>query len=252
MTKKGIIKMNKQTLWTVLLSMLAVIAIFGTAAAQETGAIIDLGESGIFSQEELEAAVDMILAEFDTFEGCEMHIISYTGDEESKDHLEIENTMAEKPFDECAHFDSAFRSPKEQYGAWEADTEYTWSWTLCRSDKGEWNLVNYGWIEPWLKSERYSMDELAAGMDAIYTEFDKMEGTAVRYMKYAGDEYSSGELEYINSLDRGTFDECAVYYVWFMSPKEAYGAWEPDMLYSWSFYLGRADKGDWQVVTFGN
>ena len=70
-------------------------------------------------------------------------------------------------------------------------------------------------------------------------------------MKYAGDEASSAELEYINSLERGVFDECAVFTVWFISPKEAYGAWEPDMLYTWSFFLGRAEKGDWQVVTYG-
>ena len=145
-------------------------------------------------------------------------------------------------FDEIALFDSHFRSPLEQFGAWNPNEEYTWSWTLGRAEKGEWALVNYGWKENWFKSEQYSFDDLIAGM----------EGTSFRYMKYAGDEFSSSELEYINSLDRGSFDECAVYYVWFMSPREAYGAWEPYTLYSWSFYLGRTDQGQWQVVTFGN
>ena len=244
--------MTKKSFLSVIFSILAILSVFGIAAAQESGAIIDLGESEIYSQDDLEAAVETILAEFDTFEGCEMHIISYAGDEESMDNLEISNSLDRGTYDECALFDSAFRSPKEQYGAWEADNEYTWSWTLCRADKGDWVLVNFGWRENWFKSEQYTMEEMVAGMDTIYAEFEKMEGTSVRYMKYAGDEYSNSQLEYINSLERGVFDECAVYYVWFISPKEAYGAWEPDMLYSWSFFLGRAEKGDWQVITFGN
>lgn len=244
--------MNKKTFLTIIFSMLTVLSVFGIAAAQDGGAIIDLGGSEIYSQADLEAAVDVILAEFDTFEGCEMHIISYAGDEESMDNLEATNSLDRGVFDEIALFDSAFRSPKEAVGAWEPDTEYTWSWTLGRADKGEWTLANFGWREPWLKSEQYTMDELADGMSTIYAAFDQMEGTSVRYMKYAGDESSNSQLEYINSLDRGSFDECAVYYVWFMSPKDAYGAWEPDMLYSWTFFLGRAEKGEWQLITFGN
>ncbi len=234
------------------LTLVAVLSLCLAAFAQEeTGAIIDYGASERYTQEDLEAAVDMILAEFDTWEGCEMHILSYAGDEESMD--ELENVIGpDGNFDEVAIFDSAFRSPKEAYGSWEADTEYTWNWTLAREGKGEWKLVNWGWKENYFKSEQYSVYDLAGGMEAILFELEKMEGTSSRYMKYAGDEFSAGELDYINSLDRGTFDECAVYYVWFMSPKEAYGAWEPDMLYSWSFYLGRSGKGYWEVVTFGN
>lgn len=239
----------------VIISMLLLnFCLAACAQETETGAVIDLGTSERYTPEELEAAVDVILAEFDTWKGCEMHLLSYAGDEESMDELDSVNSLDRGSFDECVIFDSAFRSPKEgiENTAWEADQEYTWNWILARADKGEWNLVNWGWKESWFKSERYTLDELLAGADVIYGEFEKMEGTSLRYMKYAGDEFSSGELDYVNSLERGEFDECAVYYVWFMSPKEAYGAWEPDMLYSWSFYLARADKGPWQVVTFGN
>ena len=233
------------------LCFLAVFCLAGVCSAQNWP-YIDLNGSEMYTEQDLQAAADVILAEFNTWEGCELHTLGYAGDEESMDWLDYANESDKGPFDEVVMFDSSFRSPKEQYGAWQPDEEYTWSWTLARADKGEWQLLTWGWKEPWLKSEQYSWEELTDGMIAIYAKFEEMEGTSVRYMKYAGDEYSNSELEYINSLDRGEFDECAVYNVWFMSPKDAYGAWEPDMLYSWSFFLGRAGKGEWNVVTYGN
>lgn len=233
----------------VLILMLSFCA---SAFAQSDGAIIDLRESERYTEEELTSAVEIILAEFDTWEGCDMHLVFYAGDEQSMDELGPTNNLERGSFDETALFFTAFRSPKEAYGAWEADTEYFYGWTLARTEKGAWNLVNYGWMEDYLKSEKYTQDELSAGTEVIRKTVAEMEGTQLKYIKYAGDEFSSKELEYVNSLDRGTFDECAVYYVWFMSPKEAYGAWEPDMLYNWSFYLARADKGDWQMITYGN
>lgn len=245
--------MKKNLVMTLCLILTALFCLSLTAGAQEeeTGTVIDFGQSERYTQEDLEHAVDAILAQFDTWEGCEMHILSYAGDEESMDELATVNSLGEGTFDECAIFDSAFRSPKEAYGAWQADTEYTWNWTLARAGKGEWKLVNWGWKENYFKSKQYSFYDLNGGMETILDELNSMEGTSFRYMKYAGDEFSTSQLDYINSLERGTFDECAVYNVWFMSPKEAYGAWEPDRLYSWSFYLGRADKGAWHIVTYG-
>ncbi len=244
--------MKKSLFLTLCLVLTAVLGMSLAANAQEnTGAIIDYGTSERYEQADLEAAVDVILAEFDTWEGCEMHLLSYAGDEESMDELESVNSMDRGAFDETVIFDSAFRSPKEAYDAWEANMECTWSWTLARAEKGSWELVNFGWKENYLKSEQYSEEELQAGVDTIMAEMEKMEGTAFHYMKYAGDEFSMEQLDYINSLDRGVFDECAVYNVWFQSPKDAYGAWEADLLYSWSFYLGRAEKGEWQIITYG-
>lgn len=224
----------------------------GIAAAEETGAIIDLGESSLFTQEELQAAVDVILNEFSTWEGTEMHLITYAGDEQSTAELEYVRKNYEEGYDEVAVFLSSFRSPKEAYGAWQADKEYTYSWCTARINKGEWKLINFGWAENFFKSEQYTEEDMYAAMDAIYAEMNKMEGTETHFMRYAGDEFSNRELAYVNSLERGVFDEAAVFNVAFQSPKDAYGAWEPDMLYNWSFYLARADKGEWQVVTYGN
>ena len=242
--------MNKNLIFGLILTL--ALCLCGAAAAESDEAIIDIAGSERYTEEELTSAVETVLAEFDTWEGCDMHIIFYAGDEQSMDALEGANKMERGTFDECAVLFTAFRSPKEAYGAWSADEEYFYSWTLGRAEKGAWNLVNWGWDQNYLKSDQFTAEELDAGVSVIMDEMAKMEGTRFLYAKYAGDEFSSSELEYVNSLERGTFDECAVFYVWFMSPKEAYGAWEPDTLYNWSFYLARADKGAWQLVTYGN
>ena len=247
---------NKNLFLRLMIVLTLLVSFCGIAAAQETeegdpGAIIDLNGSGLFANADLEAAAEKILDEFSSWEGCELHVLSYAGDPISADSLEYVNSLDGGIYDECAVFDSSFRSPKTAYGAWEADREYTWSWFLGRSGKGEWTLVTWGWTENFLKSEQYSEEDLTAGMELIMSKLAEMEGVSFRFMRYAGDEFSNSELKYINSLDRGEYDECAVYYVTFISPKTAYGAWEPDTLYAWSFYLGRADKGEWNLITYG-
>ena len=175
--------MMKNLVMIITLSLLAVFCLCGIAGAQGNGAYFDLNGSERYTQEELQAAVNVILGTFDTFEGCELHGISYAGDEESMDALTSANSMDRGTFDETAVFDSHFRSPKEQYGAWEPDEEYTWSWTLGRANKGEWTLVNYGWKENWFKSEQYSFEDLLAGMDAVFTSLGNMEGTSFLFRK---------------------------------------------------------------------
>ena len=69
-----------------------------------------------------------------SWEGCELHSISYSSDDVCTDEKNLswmndlekanDNDLA---FTQCIMFDSSFRSPKEGGGAWEPDTEYTWS-----------------------------------------------------------------------------------------------------------------------------
>ena len=224
----------------------------GMAFAQSEEEFVIYPESKIFTQEELQAAAKVFLAEFNTWEGCEMHHFVYAGDDMSQAELEYVKANYEEPYDEVAKFISGFRSPKTAYGAWEPDKEYVYTWTLARIEKGDWKLINYGWDTPFVKSAQFTEEEMTNALNVIYAETDRMEGVRNLFIKYLGDEFSSGELEYVNSLERGSFDECAVFSVWFQSPVEAYGAWEPDTLYEWTFYLARANKGEWQLLTYGN
>ncbi len=243
--------MKKNTLLTICLALAALMSLAGIACAQETKAPINYGESKLYTNEEIDAAAEVIMAEFSGWEGCEMHLLEYAGDAQSLNELEYIQENYQEPYDECMVFISAFRSPKEAYAAWEADQEYVWSWCLARADKGEWKALTWGWAESFIASDLYTMDEVISAVDIIRAEVDRMEGVKLHLVRYSGDEISKSALEYINSLERGTFDECAVFSVWLQSPKDAYGAWEPDQLYTWTWFLGRADKGEWQIITYG-
>lgn len=82
----------------------------------------------------------MIEAEFSTWEGCELHSLTYGGDDACSEEnvawmneLRDEETSPE-PFTQCVLFESSFHSPVEQRDAWDADTEYEgWQWWLARS-----------------------------------------------------------------------------------------------------------------------
>ena len=112
---------------------------------------IDYGTSSVYSEEDMNAAIDVIKKQFGLFEGCELHSISYTSDEEcsNADNIEWMNDLRTEDnkeiFTQCIAFDSSFRSPKKGGGAWEADKEYTWSWWLARSEGEKWKLMTWGY-----------------------------------------------------------------------------------------------------------
>ena len=114
---------------------------------------IDYGASSLYSREDMDAAIDLIVKEFGSWEGCELHSISYSSDDEcnTEDNISWMNNLeeandAQEAFTQCIMFTSAFHSPKEGGGAWNPDQEYTgWQWWLARSDGGEWKLMTWGY-----------------------------------------------------------------------------------------------------------
>ena len=109
---------------------------------------IDYGTSELYTQEDMEEAIAVILARFDTWEGCEMHSIRYTSDENNNaENIAWLNAHGEgHAFTQCIEFLSDFHSPVEAYGSWNPDTEYTgWNWWLGRTDGGSWELVDWGY-----------------------------------------------------------------------------------------------------------
>jgi len=120
-------------------------------AAEKPDVTIDYGESELYAKEELDDAIAAIEAEFSTWEGCELHSLTYGGDAACSDeNIEWLNGLEMKeqtePFTQCILFSSSFHSPVEQRDAWDADTEYEgWQWWLGRSDGGAWELVTCGY-----------------------------------------------------------------------------------------------------------
>ena len=115
---------------------------------ETAGFEIDYGSSEIYSAEDMDAAVDLIMNEFNTWAGCEMHSIRYFSDECcSAENLAWMNSLRDgKNFTQSIAFESDFHSPVEAYGAWEADYEYmNWQWWLAREEGGSWELITWGY-----------------------------------------------------------------------------------------------------------
>ncbi len=77
---------------------------------------IDYGNSELYTQEDMDAAIQVIEAEFATWEGCELHSLAYGGDAACSDeNIEWLNGLEMKeqtePFTQCILFSSSFHSP---------------------------------------------------------------------------------------------------------------------------------------------
>ncbi len=108
---------------------------------------LQLGESSLYTQADLERAIAKIMEEFAGFEGCALHSIRYAGDEScTEENLKWMNELnPEGNYTQVAEFLMDFHSPKEQVGAWEADKEYTdWQWWLARSEGSGWDVLTWG------------------------------------------------------------------------------------------------------------
>ena len=156
-------KMNRNANWelkvftmkkiiTVTLCIVLVLLFTGCEKNGDTSKVeIDYGASSVYSKEEIDSAIEIIKKQFASFEGCELHSLSYMSDEEcnNADNIEWMNDLRtddnKEAFTQCIAFESSFRSPKKGGGAWEANEEYTWSWWLARSEGGEWNLMTWGY-----------------------------------------------------------------------------------------------------------
>ena len=111
---------------------------------------IDLGNSELYSEEELNEAIDKIQSEFAGWaeDGCVLNNIRYAGDDaNNEENLKWLNSLDEEAnFIEVAEFLADFHSPKEAVGAWEADHDYKdYQWWLAREDGGEWQLLTWGY-----------------------------------------------------------------------------------------------------------
>ena len=117
----------------------------GTKAPDVT---IDLGKSEIFTEEDLSEAIVQIKCAFASWEGCELHSIRYSGDENcTEENLRWLNELnGDGNYTQVAEFLMNLHSPKEQFGAWEADTEYTdYEWWLARGEDSGWEIVTQGY-----------------------------------------------------------------------------------------------------------
>ena len=122
------------------------------AKASEAEYEVDYGTSQTYTHEDIDAAIETVMAEFGTWDGCTMKKIAYSDDETSKDDLEYCNSLREEgtdEYDQAMVLVSSFHSPsaeKAEGTAWEPDTDYDgYTWHLARTTNGEWNLLTWGY-----------------------------------------------------------------------------------------------------------
>lgn len=115
---------------------------------------ISYGVSKIYSQEDMDAAVKIILKQFEQWQGCELHSVVYMGDEcNSAENLRWMNELAQaqkiqEKMVQCAGFLSDFYVSREaeKHTTFNPETEYkNWQWWLARSENGEWHLLTFGY-----------------------------------------------------------------------------------------------------------
>ena len=109
---------------------------------------IDLASSDLYSGDDRQEAVNLIRAEFDTWDGCVLHSLLYAGDEcNSEDNIKWMNELNPgQDYTQCMEFLSSFHSPVENAGAWDPDTEYEdYQWWLARANSGSWELISWGY-----------------------------------------------------------------------------------------------------------
>ena len=115
-------------------------------------AAIDYGKSELYTQEDMDAAIEKIQTEFSGWRGCEMHNIRYISDDcNSVENIKWVNELKEgQNYTQCIQFNSDFHSPVKEEDlkdtTWEPDQEYTdYQWTLARTDGGDWELLIWGY-----------------------------------------------------------------------------------------------------------
>ena len=146
--QKGVSIMRKSMI--VYLALVLIIALC-SCDRQVSEVSIDYGDSKIYSNQDMDDAISVIKATFAEFDGCTLYSLQYAGDEVCKDNIEYCRSLAEDEnieagnIRECIVFNSSFQSPKNGGGAWEADTEYTWTWFLAKGEDGDWVLLTYGY-----------------------------------------------------------------------------------------------------------
>ena len=110
-------------------------------------AVIDCGDSVLYTKEERQAAAKLISDTVESFEGCKLYAVKYEGDEVSKKNLEYCNSLAadDVTYSESIVFSSYFLSPIFNAGAWNPNDLYSWSWYLARTNGGDWEILTYGY-----------------------------------------------------------------------------------------------------------
>ena len=109
-------------------------------------AVVDYGNSAIYTQEELKEAAVQVKCKFAMFAGCELQSIRYAGDEScSEEDLKRMNELDKsRNYTQVGLFLTDFKTSAQTGGEFAPDTEIKdYKWWLARADGG-WQLIDRG------------------------------------------------------------------------------------------------------------
>ena len=115
---------------------------------------VDYGTSKLYTEADMDSALDAVLEEFRNWDGCELKRFAFAGDDTcGTEELAYANSLrSERPkeFTQAIVFKTDFHSPsgeKAEGTAWEPDSDYQdWEWHLARTDAdGAWVLLTWGY-----------------------------------------------------------------------------------------------------------
>lgn len=136
--------------------VIAALALFLTLINFQVSAQVqtDYRKSDIYTQADMDAAIEIINEQFSQWEGCTLLNIRYAGDDcNSAENLRWMNELAnarkyDVKFVQCIEFLSDFYASKDTEGhtTFEPDSEYkNWQWWLARAEGGNWQLMSFGY-----------------------------------------------------------------------------------------------------------
>lgn len=133
----------------IILFLLIIVFIGGCSRGRVSDVKIDLGKSEIYSQEDLQDAVDVIISEIGGWSSVkEVYSVSYCGDESASSQLEYCKSLSEdREYTKCVVFESSFRTTDSagSDGFNENSLYDGWKWYLAKTDGGQWELVTWGY-----------------------------------------------------------------------------------------------------------
>lgn len=121
------------------------------------GCQVAYGESDMYEESDIDTTIDVILAEFGSWDGCVMQRFAYAGDDAcGSDELAYVNELRESKEPDAEEFGQVivivtdFHSPdaaKAEGTAWEPDKDYEgYTWHLGRKDADDaWHLMTWGY-----------------------------------------------------------------------------------------------------------
>ena len=130
----------------------ALILVFALTFGKLEAAEVIYGESEIYTQAEMNAAIKIIKKQFGKWKGCKLKNIRYAGDDcNNAENLKWMNDLApvhnyEPNFTQCIEFFSDFYVSKKTKTIFNPDSEYkNYQWWLARTDGGKWILLTFGY-----------------------------------------------------------------------------------------------------------